>query len=72
MINIIRRYFAIKRHTKQRYRFQVIGNVLIVHVPTGKMPYTKAQEHLSKISDMLNNNIEDFKVNKIITVAVNG
>ena len=53
-----------------RYEFEKIGNVLIVHIPTGKMPPGKAEEHVKKVmSEVLVPAKESFGVSNIIGLA---
>lgn len=53
-----------------RYEFEVIGNVLIVHIPTGRMPSGKAEEHVKKLMvEVFVPAKESFGVSKIIGLA---
>lgn len=53
-----------------RYEFEIIGNVLIVHIPTGSMPPGKAEEHVKKVmTECFIPNKEAFNVSRIIGLA---
>lgn len=49
----------------QRFIFEIIGNVLIVHIPIGNMPHAKAEEYIKIHVEKLGSIKEDFKVKKI-------
>ena len=63
-------------HPTGRYEFEKIDNVLVIHIPVGRMPHRHAEEYVKKTHEMFEPNIDrlksDFGVNSIIYVPKTG
>ena len=55
--------------TPNTYEFQVIKDVLVVHIPVGRVPPSKQAEILQYHMEKLTTLKEDFGVKKIYVVA---
>lgn len=49
----------------KRHIFEKVGDVLIVHIPIGNLPYTKAEELIKSELQIHSNYKEEYKVKKI-------
>lgn len=56
----------------ERFDFEIVGNVLVVHVPCGRMPHGKAEEYVKANLELLKPLKEDFGCAKIFAVAKRG
>jgi len=55
-----------------KFEFETIGTVLVVHVPVGNLPAQKAQEYLKMYSVTLSSSKKEFGVEKILVVPKRG
>lgn len=56
----------------ERFDFEIYGNVLVVHVPCGRLPPGKAEEYVKANLEKLTPLKDDFGVTKIFAVAKRG
>jgi len=56
----------------ERFDFEIVGNVLVVHVPCGRMPPAKAEEYVKANLELLKPLKEEFGCAKIFAVAKRG
>ena len=52
-----------------RYEFELIGSVLIIHVPVGRMPPAKAEEHVKRMAEIFIGLKSELGVEKLILLA---
>ena len=67
MINPLN-WFRPKCINANKFEFETIGTVLIVHVPVGNLPAQKAQEYLKMYMETLSSSKKEFGVEKILVV----
>lgn len=48
------------------YTFTIIGSVMIVNIPVGRMPPTKAEQHMHRMAAAINPLKESFGVSNIL------